>query len=58
MPDSRTLPICPRCNRPMSLELQPGGKTPRTFQCIDCERPDPFKSHAVGVLLSALQSPR
>jgi hypothetical protein len=28
----------------MTLELQPGGKTPRTFQCIDCERPDPLQS--------------
>jgi len=34
----------------MTLELQPGGKLPLTFQCLDCERPDPLKSKAVGWL--------
>jgi hypothetical protein len=28
----------------MALELQPGGKLPRTFQCIDCDRPDPLQN--------------
>ena len=40
-------PICPTCQRPKTLELQPGGKTPRTFQCLDCDRPDPLKSRAL-----------
>jgi hypothetical protein len=44
MPDSRNRPICQSCARPMTLELQPGGKLPRTFQCIGCERPDPLKT--------------
>jgi hypothetical protein len=37
------IPICPTCQRPKTLELQPGGKEPRTLQCLDCERPDPLK---------------
>jgi hypothetical protein len=28
----------------MILALPPGGKGPRTFQCFDCDRPDPLKS--------------
>jgi len=31
----------------MTLELQPGGKSPRTYQCLDCDRPDPLKSDAL-----------
>ncbi len=57
MPDSKNRPICPGFNRPMKLELQPGGKTPRTFQCLDCERLDPLKSPVVGGILKALQPP-
>jgi hypothetical protein len=37
------------------LALQPGGKRPRTFQCLDCEGPDPIKSpHATGWLAGEL----
>ena len=28
----------------MTFELQPGEKSPRTYQCLDCDRPDPLKS--------------
>jgi hypothetical protein len=39
----------------MTLELQSGGKTPRTFQCLDCERPDPLKTdQATGWLKGEL----
>jgi hypothetical protein len=38
----------------MTLELQPGGKTPRTFQCLNCERPDPLESDALGWLSGEL----
>jgi hypothetical protein len=54
MPDSRHRPICPRCQRPMKLELQPGGKPPRTFQCIDCDRSDPLKSDTLRWLSGEL----
>jgi len=37
-------PACPKCQSPMTLALQPGGKGPRTLQCLDCDRPDPLKS--------------
>jgi hypothetical protein len=44
MPNSQNRPMCPGCQCPMTLELQPGGKPPRTLQCIDCDRPDPLKT--------------
>jgi len=28
----------------MTLLLQPGGQPPRTFQCLDCDRPDPLRA--------------
>jgi len=58
MPDSRNRPICPTCQRPMTLELQPSGLTPRTFQCLECDRSDPLKSPAVATLLNTLQPPK
>jgi len=33
--------------------LPPGGKGPRTYQCIYCDRPDPIKSPQVKGLLKA-----
>jgi hypothetical protein len=41
----------------MKLELQPSGMPPRTFQCLECERPDPLKSPAIAVIMKALQPP-
>jgi len=41
----------------MTLELQPGGKSPRSFQCLDCQRPDPLKSAALAGMLNALNPP-
>jgi hypothetical protein len=38
----------------MTLELQTGGKPPRTFQCLDCDRPDPLKSDALRWLSGEL----
>jgi hypothetical protein len=41
------------------LALPPGGKGRRTFQCIDCERPDPLKTdQATGWLKGELQPPK
>jgi hypothetical protein len=54
MSDSRNRPICPGCQRSMTLELQPGGKSPRTYQCLDCDRPDPLKSDALRWLSGEL----
>ena len=54
LPDSRNRPVCLRCQRSMTLELQPGGKSPRTFQCLDCDRHDPLKSDALRWLSGEL----
>jgi hypothetical protein len=35
---------CPKCNKPMTLGLPPGGKGPRVWQCLDCDGLDPLKS--------------
>jgi hypothetical protein len=42
----------------MILALPPGGKGPRTFQCFECERPDPLKTGAIGWLKGELQPPK
>jgi hypothetical protein len=41
----------------MALQLQPGGKSPRSFQCLDCQRPDPLKSRVAAGILNALHPP-
>jgi hypothetical protein len=58
MSNSKGGPICPICQHPMALELQPSGMPPRTFQCLNCERPDPMKSPVVTSILKALQPPK
>lgn len=45
-------PTCPHCREPLTLALPPGGKGPRTFQCFDCDRPDPLKTDALRWLMS------
>jgi hypothetical protein len=40
-------PTCPGCGAFLILALPPGGKGKRTFQCFDCERPDPLKMDEV-----------
>jgi tRNA(Ile2) C34 agmatinyltransferase TiaS len=51
-------PICPRCHSQMILALPPGGKGRRTFQCFDCDRPDPLRSEgAKGWLQGELHPP-
>ncbi|MBN9595498.1 MAG: hypothetical protein J0G36_09100 [Afipia sp.] len=46
--------ICAKCGEPTKLMLPPGGKGPRTYQCLHCDRPDPLKSPQVKGLLKAL----
>jgi hypothetical protein len=41
-------PICPHSHLQMNLALSPGGKGRRTFQCFDCDRPDPMRSEGGG----------
>jgi hypothetical protein len=41
-------PTCPHCGTPLLLALPPGGKGPRTFQCFECDRPDPLKTDQVA----------
>jgi hypothetical protein len=48
-------PTCPDCGAYLTLALPPGGKGPRTFQCFDCEGPDPLNSpYAAGWLAGEL----
>jgi hypothetical protein len=52
-------PTCPGCGAFLILALPPGGKGPRTFQCFECDRPDPLKTdHGIGWLKSELQPPK
>jgi len=50
---------CPECGAPLILALPPDGNGQRTFQCFDCDQPDPFKSERVaGWLEGELHPPR
>jgi hypothetical protein len=50
-------PTCPHCGAHLILALPPG-KGRRTFQCFDCERPDPLKTdQATGWLQGELRPP-
>lgn len=52
-------PACPQCEAHLILELPPGGKGPRAFQCFNCDRPDPLKTdQVVGWLKGELQPPK
>ena len=52
-------PKCPACGAYLTLALPPGGKGKRTFQCFDCDGPDPLKTDkATGWLKSELQPPK
>ena len=52
-------PTCPECGAYLVLALPTGGKGKRTFQCLDCEGPDPLKSDlANGWLEGELQPPK
>jgi hypothetical protein len=51
--------ICPKCGANLTLVLPHGGKGQRTFQCFDCDRPDPMETEkAMGWIKSGLQPPR
>ena len=44
-------PTCPCCGAFLILALPPGGNGRRTFQCFECDRPDPLKTgDAIGWL--------
>jgi hypothetical protein len=52
-------PTCPNCGAHLILALPPGGTGPRTFQCFDCDGPDPLKTDkAMGWLKGELQPPK
>jgi len=52
-------PTCPDCGAPLILAPPPDGNGQRTFQCFDCDQPDPFKSERVaGWLEGELRPPR
>jgi hypothetical protein len=49
---------CRGCGAFLILALPPGGKGRRTFQCFECDRPDPLKTdHGIGWLKSELRPP-
>jgi hypothetical protein len=52
-------PTCPDCGACLIPALPPGGKGPRTFQCFECDRPDPIKTdEIIGWLKGELQPPK
>jgi hypothetical protein len=52
-------PIRSNCGALLILALPPDGKGQRTFQCFDCDRPDPLKTdRVIGWLKSQLQPPK
>jgi hypothetical protein len=52
-------PTCPGCGAFLILALPPGGNGPRTFQCLDCDRPDPMKTDSTtGWLKGELHPPK
>lgn len=48
---------CPKCGREMELALPPGGKGKRSYQCFNCDRPDPLKDHTADGFLRGLKPP-
>ena len=52
-------PTCPHCGAFLILALPPSGEGQGTFQCFDCDRPDPMKTEkATGWLKGELQPPK
>ncbi len=52
-------PTCPHCGAYQTLALPPGGKGKRTFQCFDCDGPDPLTTEkTMGWLKGELQPPK
>jgi hypothetical protein len=52
-------PTCPHCGEFLILALPPGGKGPRTFQCFECDGPDPLKTgNVMGWLKGELHPPK
>lgn len=53
-------PICPICHTKKKLLLPIGGKGPRTYQCLVCDKDDPLNKPVVmGWLTSpGLKKPR
>jgi hypothetical protein len=52
-------PTCPHCGTHLILALPPGGDGPRTFQCFNCDRPDPLKTQkAMGWVKGELHPPK
>jgi hypothetical protein len=52
-------PTCPNCGAHLILALPLGGDGPRTFQCFECDRPDPLKTQkAMGWVKGELHPPK
>jgi hypothetical protein len=53
------LPKCPDCGNYLTLAPPPEGKGKPTFQCFDCDRPDPMETEkAIGWLIQPPKDPR
>ena len=51
--------ICPHCGAYLTWALPQGGNTKRTFQCLNCDGPDPMKTERTsGWLKGELQPPK
>ena len=50
--------LCPKCGREMDLALPVGGDGKRTWQCFDCDRPDPLRSKTTQAWLRGELAPK
>ena len=51
-------PTCPDCGAYLILAPPPGGEGEGTFECFECDRPDPLKTESMtGWLKSELRPP-
>ncbi len=51
-------PTCPNCGAPLVLAFPPHGEGKRTFQCFECDGPDPLKTdRVINWLKSELRPP-
>jgi hypothetical protein len=52
-------PTCPHCRAYLTWALPQGGNGKRTFQCLNCDGPDPMKTEkTTGWLKGELQPPK
>lgn len=50
--------LCPKCGRELDLALSVGGDGKRSWQCFDCDQPDPLKSKTTQAWLKGELAPK